>query len=860
MALFDRFVDDERRDEHLAELATREPEVHTRLVRLLAADADACRDKFLDATALHDARDDAPDDDLAGERFGAWQLERPLGAGGSGRVWLAARCDGLHAGKAAVKLLHPTAFDASVRRRFAREARVLARLDHPHIAHLLDVGDDARGRYLVLEYVEGVRIDRFCDRNALAIEARLQLFLQVCDAVAYAHGNLIVHRDIKPSNILVQDDGTAKLLDFGVAKLLEREDEHTELTRAGAAPFTPEYAAPEQFAHDPVSAATDVYSLGVLLYVLLTGRRPYDDSSPIEIARAVIDGATRRLASAVETSDSERVARERGITPAQLRRALRGDLDTICAKALKRDPGARYASVAALADDVRRYLAHHPIHARADSWWYRTRLFVGRHRLVVALGTALLALLVASSAVLLVQARRLRAEATRVTTIKGFLLDSFRGADAYASNGDPARDVAAMVRHAAENIDRELGIDTETRAEAHATFASVFFELGSYRDARDNYAAAIALYGEALGRRSPHVLRLEAAAISNEWMHGNVDGLMPRIDALLDEIPAGSDDAELRAARWKVLDAKVVTAVDTGDLPLARASAERNIDELRRSPERDLYDYPFAQWRLARVLVEIGAPREADRVMREVIRLDRSLVAPTHPGLLTDLLVVTDVLLDDGNLADAERFAEATLALRRRVFGPNHRAVVDAAIHAARVAADLDKAERGEEEFAAALAVGDKVYLPHARDLAAIHYHYAVFLIRRDRIADAQGQLAACARVFDDAPASPSWIRLACAAAAAYCARSTESLDAAIAAQRSHDSRELPTALWLHWRLAGDRASLDEAAARLARSGRSASRIGRDVAAARQAPEPAIERADELVRAGDEILAGAGTY
>ena len=308
---------------------------------------------------------------LAGQTLGAYRLVSRIGQGGMGSVWLAERCDGRFDGRAAVKLLNIALMGRAGEERFRREGNILARLTHPHIAHLVDAGVSPTGQpYLVLEHVDGQTIDRYCDEHALGIEARLRLFLDVLEAVAHAHANLIVHRDIKPANVLVRVDGQVKLLDFGIAKLLEGDAEWGQppaaeasaLTRDGGAALTPEYAAPEQVTGGQVTTATDVYALGVLLYVLLTGQHPVGRArSPADLVRAIVDTEPRRVSDAVvsQTETPETLARHAarcGSTPGKLRRVLHGDLDTIIAKALKKNAPERYASVTALAEDLRRAL------------------------------------------------------------------------------------------------------------------------------------------------------------------------------------------------------------------------------------------------------------------------------------------------------------------------------------------------------------------------------------------------------------------------------------------------------------------------------------------------------------------------
>jgi eukaryotic-like serine/threonine-protein kinase len=373
---------------------------------------------------------------LAGQTFGAYTLMSLVGQGGMGSVWLARRSDGRFEGQAAVKLLNASFVGRAGEERFRREGSILARLTHPHIAHLVDAGVSPTGQpYLVLEYVEGEQIDRYCDSHRLGIEARLRLFLEVLEAVAHAHANLIVHRDIKPSNVLVGTDGRVKLLDFGIAKLLEGDGsgaETTALTHEGGRALTPEFAAPEQLTGGAVTTATDVHALGTLLYLLLSGRHPVAESrsSPADRLKAIVETNPARPSEAATGAD----AAARSTTREALRRQLRGDLDTIVAKALKKSPADRYASVGALAEDIRRHLDHQPIGARPDGFAYRAAKFVRRHRGGVAAAILAAAAALAGTAAIVVQAREARkqrdaaqvqlARATATNEFLGFLLSA----------------------------------------------------------------------------------------------------------------------------------------------------------------------------------------------------------------------------------------------------------------------------------------------------------------------------------------------------------------------------------------------------------------------------------------------------
>ena len=331
--------------------------------------------------------------DLAGHTFGVYTLVSPIGHGGMGTVWLAERNDGRFERRVAVKVLNFALMGKVGEERFKREGRILGRLTHPHIAELLDAGVSSSGHpFLVLEWIDGGHIDLYCDQHRLDVRARVRLFNDALAAAAHAHAHLVVHRDLKPSNILVRTDGQVKLVDFGIAKLLEGDGHAKEpaLTLEGGRALTPEYAAPEQLKGEAVTAATDVYASGVLLYVLLTGRHPVGDGphTPASLVKAILDTEPTRpseiVAAAQANGEVVTNAGKRATSPDKLSRSLRGDLDTIISKALKKNPQERYPSIKALADDLQHYLKFEPISARPDTIAYRTGKFLRRHRSSVA--------------------------------------------------------------------------------------------------------------------------------------------------------------------------------------------------------------------------------------------------------------------------------------------------------------------------------------------------------------------------------------------------------------------------------------------------------------------------------------------
>jgi hypothetical protein len=392
-------LSDEDRLEWLNQLRGREPALAAKLAELLEARAQPGFSEFLSGPPLI-PEGAARIATLIGRRIGPYVIEAEIGRGGMGSVWRARRDDGRFEGVVAVKFVHAAWIGQAGEQRFRTEGKLLAKFDHPNIARLLDAGllDDAQP-YLVLEYVHGEPVDAYCARHALKVDERVRLFLSVLAAVGHAHSHLIVHRDLKPANIFITQDGTVKLLDFGIAKLIDGADPALALTQSRLGPLTPQYAAPEQLLGQPVTTATDIYTLGLVLYVCLTGKHPVpaNTRSSAELIRTVLTQEPARASS---------VATGAGIEA----RALRGDLDNVLGKALKKIPSERYLSAGAFADDLNHYLNHEPVGAHADTIPYRIAKFVRRHRSGVVAGTVVAAALVGAVAFALVQLFEARAQ------------------------------------------------------------------------------------------------------------------------------------------------------------------------------------------------------------------------------------------------------------------------------------------------------------------------------------------------------------------------------------------------------------------------------------------------------------------
>lgn len=415
-----------------------------------------------------------------GQRLGAYRLVEVIGRGGMGVVYRAVRDRDDFQHTVAVKVLPGALFSRKAMARFRNERRILAGLEHPNIARLLDGGATSDGvPYVIMEYVDGIPIDRYCEENGLDLEARIRLFVTLCDAVQYAHRNLVVHRDLKPSNVLVTDEGVLKLLDFGIAKLMDpdelSESEPTVLTQSRV--MTPRFASPEQLTGDRIATPSDVYSLGVVLYRLLTGAFPHDGPDTGESADAGPVDLMRRVLSGDPTAPS--VASGEG--------RLKGDLDTIVLKALRREVRERYDSVQALAEDLRRYLTGQPITARPLTWRYRTAKFVGRNRAAVLGGTTVAVLVLGQTGILLGRLAderdAARQEAARAVATLGFLTDAFRVPDpsAVSSAGPTALEV---LEGGAAGLGGEFADQPEVRAMVLSTVGAAYANLGAMDSAR----------------------------------------------------------------------------------------------------------------------------------------------------------------------------------------------------------------------------------------------------------------------------------------------------------------------------------------------------------------------------------------
>ncbi len=715
--IFERLLeaDDEERTRTLAELAGTDPEMHGEVAALLAADADPAsllRDDvppiagILAEALVGESAAAEERDRRIGEHVGPYRLERLLGAGGMGSVYEAVRIDGEFEQRVAVKLIKRGMDTDEILARFQTERQILARLVHPNIARLLDGGVTADGLpWFSMEFVDGIDIVRYSDEHRLSMRDRLELFAAACDAVQYAHVNLVIHRDLKPSNVLVNAGGQVKLLDFGIAKLLPGDGDSrvaaTPATRTGLRLMTPAYAAPEQVRGEPPTTATDVYALGGILYELLAGRR----AMPTDLEGAALETA---ILTTIPQPPSS-------VSPDRRRSGVSRDLDNVCLMALRKEPERRYATASDLAADIRRSLSGHPVSATRDSRLYRTRKFVSRHRsgvLAAAAAVVLLAAIVTTYTVRLRSERDVaQLELAKATQVSNFVTSLFSDASPTQTH---RADITArqLVDRGASRISSELAGQPEVQATLRSVIGGVYTDLGLFPQADSLLAAAAAQDSLVYGPRDPEVAvtlhrlgeleqaegRFAAAdsllrsALAIELQAGSrsrADVPVTLVDLAEVVNLAGSPDSAIalyeRARRlgegvWKPRSAELGRLLmgEAKVLTLAHRSAEalplivQAEGILRQRLGSDHPDVLQAVYYHGYILSNLGRYAEAERVQREGLALDRKVYGNDHPDIAYDLNNLAMTLRAMGKLDAADSLFRETLAFRARVDGTNH--------------------------------------------------------------------------------------------------------------------------------------------------------------------------------------------
>jgi len=662
------------------------PEIHSDVVSLLEAH-NSLQD-FLDPPdqqRIAGLFDDTSAVLQAGHRIGAYRVLHPIGQGGMGTVYLAERADGAFEHRVALKVVRDPLATGAVRRRFQQERNILARLDHPGIARLFDGGVTDDGRpYLVMEFVDGEPITAACVRRQLSLETRLRLFADVCAAVQHAHRNLVIHRDIKPANVLVNASGEAKLVDFGIATLTERalDDDTPTLTQAGTRVLTPDYAAPEQILGGPITTATDVYGLGVVLYELLSGSLPHDfrGAGLAEMARILSDETPVAPSVSVRTAVrtcSAGIASLQGIDRSRLARSLRGDLDAIVLMSLRREPARRYPSVDAFRDDILRHLAGRPVSARPDSLRYRFSRLVRRNPVAVsavALAVSSLVLGLGGTAWQGVRAAnerdRARFEASRAQAASDFMARMFQLADVGRLRGTQVT-VRETLDSARLWVTRELSAQPAIRADVGAQLAGIYYGLGLYEESVAMWHESLAASIEWLGDRNEKVFHTRLMLGQSFEARGQPDSA-ERVTRQALEILAALPDSTRAFSETHAL-------VRLGEA-LRQQGRYAEADSvllmaLAVLPE----DNPSAPHRRTVILTVLGHVRRAtgnaagaEAVHREVLAARRRLWGDEHTEVANVIANLAGAVADQGRYSEAESLYAQVLGMRRRLQGESH--------------------------------------------------------------------------------------------------------------------------------------------------------------------------------------------
>jgi len=746
------------REAFLASACGGHQELLSRVRRLLDCYID--RDDPLERPAFLTCTKEPGDEDWIGRRIGPYRLERLIASGGMGSVWLAERADEQFKKQVAVKLIKRGMDTEEILRRFHIERQVLANLEHPHIARLLDGGATDDGLpFLVMAYVDGRSIDRYCDEKRMPIADRLPLFRQVCSAVQFAHQNLVVHRDLKPSNILIGSDGIPKLLDFGIAKLLRPGDAPGMTgTESDLRMMTPEYASPEQVDGGLVSTATDVYSLGVLLYQLLTGHSPYDVATrswndyerairveePRRPSMVVLRPLTRPAnGSSPKSIPPESLSAARSEAPQRLQRILAGDLDTIVLKALRKEPDRRYASVDQFSEDLRRYAEGLPVLARPDTWRYRTGKFVRRHRVFLLIAAVFLLLVMGfavTSATLAVRLNRERMAAVEardheaVSRAQADQINAFRqemraAADPVRSHGQDVT-VREILDEAAKKIEQSPGMSPRIEEEIRRTIGRTYEALGLYNQAEPHIRRSLELCRSHDGPES--TLTAMRLVELGHTLQGQ--------GKLKEAADSYRQAAELLRHQDRVDPAPLSAAVrNLGTIHLQQGSANDAEPLLKEAVEiagqlpESSEQRITAQADLGSLFAQQGKLAEAESILRPTLDAARAHLGTDHERTLGLLNNLTLVLKRQKKLAEARPLFKELHESTLRAFGARHRLTLRTQSSLASILQATGDVEQAESLYRGVLDIQREILGEYDPDVLETSHRFASLLNAREQ-------------------------------------------------------------------------------------------------------------------------------
>jgi eukaryotic-like serine/threonine-protein kinase len=818
--LFSRAVElsTDARDSFVFRETEGDPELRKQLLELLEFDTSASKGAITQALgAAIDATSREQREALVGKIIGNYRLVSVLGHGGTGTVYLAERGDRHYSGKVAIKLVHSAMVHGALGARFRAERQILASLDHANISRVLDAGETGEGQpYLVMEYVDGEPLDYYADRQALGFRDRLLLFLEICGAVQYAHQNLVVHRDLKPANILVTCEGVPKLLDFGIAKLLDRAGDPAAgpaLTRLNDRLLTPEYASPEQILGEAITTASDVYALGVVLYELLAGLRPYPvpgSISQLELERLIRIAdperpsvAIRRLTqgTAEESTEIEAIAQARGLTAEQLYKRLYGDLDAIVMRALRKEPHHRYASVEQFAADIRRHLDNEPVRARQGNWAYYSQRFVRRHTYGVSIVAMFVAVAIAFIIVISIQTKRIAAERDRATqeskraeAVSNFMLEVFSASDPFTSQGHETT-ARELLDVAAKRIGNDLTQQPEVRARLLEAMGKSYYRQNEHDSAAEYLQEALKVLqqiSDADASQTAAVL-LELARVHR--YAGDADASEKTLQEVVRIVHLEHNERSLTYAgalrdlgRLEQLNGDLETArkylesglglysdllgpvhtevantlIDLEEIALWRddlAGAERlarqALDIFERAVPELHPDRVAAEADLGNILLSEGRIDEAAAVFERVLARHKLLFGETSRQVALTYMFLADTRAAQGLLDEAEKYSRQSLNVYGRSIGDEHYQTAFARTSLATILLRLGNWSEAEPLLRHSLKTYANTLPPDHQYVASAEYFLGEALLQEGRLLEAEATLTTSMNRWKRADAAP---------------------------------------------------------------------------------------------------------
>jgi serine/threonine protein kinase len=790
------------RESFLKDACGDDKELFDEVLSLLQADSNVhsiFQSNAVDSLKLSDAFN------YEGKIIGSYKILKQIATGGMGSVFLAERADGQFEQKVALKLVKPGINSVEIIKRFQAERQILARLQHPNIARLLDGGLSEDGHpYFTMEYVDGESIDKYCDNHKLSIDERLRLFIKVCSAIHYAHQNLVIHRDIKPGNILITKEGNVKLLDFGIAKVFTESDkqELTRMTRTGLFVMTPEYAAPEQIRAEAITTATDVYSLGLILYNLLSGSFPYEikSATPLELEKIICNTnpfkpstLVTKASKATNENDKDKLAifEKRNIDANKLRKKLAGDLDNICLMALRKEPERRYSSVEQFKSDIEKYLTGLPVIAHTPTIKYKTQKFIQRHKIGLAAAAATIILISLLTTFYFIQLKEERdkaqLEAQKSAKVSEFLQDIFKVSEPSESRGKTIT-ARELLKSGAEKIETELQGQPDVKATMLEVIGRVYMTLGLYKEAEPLLENSLKireqLFGEnhletskslnSLGElstqsgnyeKAEHLLTQAAEiqknlldkneiektkAMNNLALNYSITGIFDKSDSLYREILNIYNRNNIGESEtiFTVMNNLALSLHETGNYDeadsLFRVAYKHQKEYYGNKPHPELATttYNFAQ-----LLRDKGNYDEAEKMFRESLEMDKILNGPEHPDVAYSLQGLASIYRIHCKYNEAEKLYRESLRIRRKFLGNEHPDVGYSLHNLGLVLIATKKLDEAEKIFNEALAIQKKLNGENHQAVTRIYDRLAEINFQRGNYTRAENLLAKAIKI-----------------------------------------------------------------------------------------------------------------